>query len=276
MSESTDYYVYVYIDPRNCEEFYIGKGTGSRKNAHRPDEAGPKTNRRIAAIHKAGSKPIIRIIAKDLSANEAFLVEKTLLWKLGSRLTNVSAGHYSKNFRPQDTLHRDIPGFDFRCGIYFYNIGEGVHRCWDDYVEFDIISAGHGPSWRKAMLGFHEGDIFAAYASLKAPHGFVGIGQVTSPAKPIREVMVKGKPLLSYKLHEPKMADDADSNDLCEYVAAVKWIKVFDRSEAKRKSKKEGMFTSRLVRASLDNQQTTIAFLEKEFGVNLRKLCAET
>lgn len=29
-----DYYVYVYIDPRNYEEFYYGKGKGSRKNAH--------------------------------------------------------------------------------------------------------------------------------------------------------------------------------------------------------------------------------------------------
>ena len=29
-----EYYVYVYIDPRNFEEFYYGKGKGSRKNAH--------------------------------------------------------------------------------------------------------------------------------------------------------------------------------------------------------------------------------------------------
>ncbi len=27
-----DYYVYVYIDPRNREEFYYGKGVGSRKD----------------------------------------------------------------------------------------------------------------------------------------------------------------------------------------------------------------------------------------------------
>jgi hypothetical protein len=26
-----DYYVYVYIDPRNFEEFYYGKGRGNRK-----------------------------------------------------------------------------------------------------------------------------------------------------------------------------------------------------------------------------------------------------
>ena len=28
---SSEYYVYVYIDPRNFEEFYYGKGKGKRK-----------------------------------------------------------------------------------------------------------------------------------------------------------------------------------------------------------------------------------------------------
>lgn len=31
---ASDYYVYVYIDPRNYEEFYYGKGKGNRKDAH--------------------------------------------------------------------------------------------------------------------------------------------------------------------------------------------------------------------------------------------------
>jgi len=276
MSVTNDYYVYVYIDPRNHEEFYIGQGKGPRKDYHLSDDRDSKKKRRIAAIYKTGQEPIIRVIARDLTKPEALLVEKTLLWKLGRGLTNISSGYYAKRFRPPDTLHLKLSGFDYRRGIYFYNIGEGEHRCWDDYVEFGIISAGHGPSWRKAMLGFHEGDIFAAYASSQAPRGFVGIGQVTSPAKPIREVIINGKPLLSYKLHQPKMADNADSNDLCEYVATVKWIKAFDRSEAKRKSKKEGIYTPRNVRASLDNQPPTIAFLEETFGVNLHGLCAET
>ena len=32
-----NYYVYVYIDPRNLEEFHYGKGKGSRKDAHLED-----------------------------------------------------------------------------------------------------------------------------------------------------------------------------------------------------------------------------------------------
>jgi hypothetical protein len=35
MSDSNaQWYVYVYIDPRNFEEFYYGKGKGNRKEAH--------------------------------------------------------------------------------------------------------------------------------------------------------------------------------------------------------------------------------------------------
>ncbi len=34
MAINEDYYVYVYIDPTNHEEFYDGKGRGSRKDAH--------------------------------------------------------------------------------------------------------------------------------------------------------------------------------------------------------------------------------------------------
>jgi hypothetical protein len=62
---------------------------------------------------------IIRVIAFDLSEHDALLVEKTLLWKLGGQLTNVSSGHYSENFRPHNTLHLELSGFDYKSGIYY-------------------------------------------------------------------------------------------------------------------------------------------------------------
>jgi hypothetical protein len=76
--ERMDYYVYVYIDPRNNEEFYFGKGKGSRKTAHVESEADTEKTKRIAAIHKAGLKPIIRVVARGLTEGEAFLVEKSI------------------------------------------------------------------------------------------------------------------------------------------------------------------------------------------------------
>src|ERR1700731_2656428 len=159
MSDPNQYYVYVYIDPRNFEEFYFGKGRGSRKESHLSDDSDSEKARRILAIKKVGLDPSIRVIARDLSEHDALLVEKTLLWKLGRQLTNVSSGHYSDKFRPHNTLHTLLTGFDYQCGLYYYNVGEGPHRCWEDYVEFGFISAGQGIRWRDAMLGFHAGDI---------------------------------------------------------------------------------------------------------------------
>lgn len=261
-----DYYVYVYIDPRNYEEFYFGKGKGSRKDAHLSDSSDSEKARRIGAIHHAGLQPIVRVIARELSEHDALLIEKTLLWKLGRQLTNVSSGHYSDQFRPHNTLHTLLTGFDYQCGIYYYNVGEGPHRNWDDYVKFGFISAGQGTRWRDAMLGFHQGDLVAAYLKGK---GFVGIGQIISQARPINEVVVGGKPLLGLDLKCQNMADNVTSPDLCEYVATVKWIKTVDRDRAKWISK-AGLYTTTHVRASLDGQAATIKFLEEVFGVSVR------
>lgn len=265
---NTDFYVYVYIDPRNLEMFYVGKGRGSRKGAHLSDKSDKEKARQISAIRKAGQKPTIRVIARDLSEHDALLIEKTLLWKLGSQLTNVASGHYSQIFRPNNTLHLDLPGFDFQCGVYYYNVGECSCRNWNDYKKFGFISGGGGKRWREAMLGFQKGDVVAAFLK---KHGFVGVGCVTECAKPVREVIIRGKPLLSHSLCCPAMAGDAHRDDLCEYVAKVKWAVAVDRSQAKWASK-AGLFTIPLVRASLDAQPKTIAFLEREFGIKMSEV----
>jgi hypothetical protein len=82
MENAEEYYVYVYIDPRNFEEFYYGKGKGNRKEAHLKDDSDSGKAKQIKAITEEGLKPIIKVIAKGLTESEAFLIEKTLIWKL--------------------------------------------------------------------------------------------------------------------------------------------------------------------------------------------------
>jgi uncharacterized protein len=261
-----EYYVYVYIDPRNHEEFYYGKGKGSRKDVHLESETDTEKAKRIAAIRKAGLEPIIRVVASGLTENEALLVEKTLLHKLGKSLTNISSGHYADKFRPHDTLHVELPGFDFRTGVYYFNVGQGKHRKWADCRKYRFISAGQGAQWVRAICGFNIGDIFAAYLKGK---GFVGIGEITEKAGPIREVKIDGRPLVSLPLECKKMDNNIDSNEKCEHVALVRWIKSVPEGEAKFRS---GIYTTPLVRASLDNQPKTRFYLEEAFGVNFSKL----
>lgn len=117
------------------------------------------------------------------------------------------------------------------------------------------------------MLGFRRGDVIAAY--LKS-YGFVGIGQVIEAAKPIREVSINGTPMLNLPLRCKGMCANVASNERCEYVCMVEWKCAVDRDKAKWKSR-SGLYTTMLVRASLEGQPETVEFLEREFSISLRK-----
>ena len=74
------YYVYCYIDPMNLEEFYYGKGKGNRSLAHLLDLGKSEKAARIKRIKAATEgDPTIRIIATDLTEDQALLIETTLI-----------------------------------------------------------------------------------------------------------------------------------------------------------------------------------------------------
>ena len=266
VGSNDSYYVYVYIDPRNYEEFYYGKGKGRRKEAHLYDEGDSEKTRRIKAIRVEGLEPIIRVIARDLSEGEAFLVEKTLLWKLGKTLTNKATGKFADKFRPHDKLHLELSGFDYNTGLYYFNVGESVHRKWSDCKRLGFISAGQGPQWRDQIVEFKEGDVIAAYLK---KYGFVGIGKIIQRAIPIKNIKIHGKFLLNHSLDCKAMDDNVDSDEMCEYTALVKWERSVEAKDAKWKPK-SGLYTTTHVRASLEGQPKTLDFLETEFGIDFR------
>ena len=265
---TNEYYVYVYIDPRNFEEFYYGKRKESRKNAHLAADSDSEKSKRIRAIKEEGLEPIIRVIASGLSQHDALLVEKTLLWKLGKQLTNISSGHYAENFRPHDTLHLELSGFDFQSGLYYYNVGECETRNWDDYLKYNFISAGGNERWRDGINSFKVGDVFVAY--LKS-YGYVGVGEILQAACPVRDFKIDEKPLLNMDLACPNMGNSHLDDVQCEHVCSVKWHKTFDRVNAKWKPK-SGLYTTTHIRASLDKQQPTIEYINTEFQLNLKEI----
>ena len=260
-----DYYVYVYIDPRNYEEFYLGKGRGTRKAAHLNDKSDSEKVKRIAAIHKEGLEPLVRVIVRGLTEAEALLVEKTLLWKLGKWTTNIATGHFAEKFRRPNTLHRELQGFDFEYGLYYYNVGENNFRSWDDYVKFGFISGGRGARYRDAMLAFNEGDVFFAY--LKGS-GFVGVGRILERAKMIQEIRIKNRRLLELPLVANNPGHDCDDAENSEYVCLVEWIASVPREQGRWKPN-SGLYTTTHVRARLDGQPKTVKFVEQEFGISI-------
>ncbi len=217
---ASQYYVYVYIDPRNFEEFYYGKGKGSRKFAHLSDDKDSEKTKRINEIKNVGLEPIIKVIAKGLTEQDALLIEKTLIWKLGKNLTNKSSGFFADMFRPHNTFHQELSGFDFKNGIYYVNVGEGPHRCWWDCMEFGFLSAGQDKKWSTPLTKLEPDDIVVAYLK---KHGYVGIGKVKEKAIPVKNFKIEGKSLKVSILNDPHISENCD-NDKTAGLVKVEWI----------------------------------------------------
>lgn len=267
MNKCKDFYVYVYVDPRNFEEFYYGKGSGGRKNSHLKDGGASEKAARITAILKEGLKPIIRVIAKNLTAAEALLIETTLIWKLGRNLTNQTAGHYSSYFRPHYTMHTKLPGFDFHNSIYYVNISEGPQRSWDDCSRFGFIAAGHGRNWSQQLERLQSGDVIAAY---QPQCGFLGVGIVRQCSVPVKQFRFNGKPLQRNKLTQPGLFENADDPVRAQYLVAIDWQKTVPKPGHFCRNAR--LYTPQRVVASLATQPLTRAFIEEVFAVSFDQL----
>lgn len=271
MEDLKNHYVYAYYDPRNFKMFYVGKGVGKRKLAHLTDNVISQKTKIISEIKKEGLEPIIRVLAKDLTNDQAELVEKTIIWSNYESLSNVSTGAYSSNFRPGKTLHKDVKGFDYTTGVYYVNVAEGDHRDWDDCSKYGFLCAGGDPKWRDPLKKLVKDDIVVAYLKGK---GYVGIGKITSEIQKAMEFKFEGKPLIEYEsvLAQPHIFDHAENPDLAQYLVGVKWIATKPKDSAfwervKKTEKDKQLFTTQLVVASLLNQDYTLEYLEEKFGM---------
>lgn len=260
--------MYVYIDPRNLQEFYYGKGQDDRKLAHLNDSNDSEKTRIINEIKKENLEPIIKVVARGLTEEQAFLVEKTLIWKLGRTLTNQSSGHYAQNFRPHNTIHKDLLGFDYENGIYCLNVGEGESRHWDDCMKYGFMSAGQNwAKWGSKICALRPNDIVCSYLS---GHGYVGVGIVEEIAVAANQFLFEGKLLSTLPLVQPNMLLVPGNLMDGEFVLKINWLSCRDRKSAVGGSL--DVWRSRSMLGSLESQSDTLEFLEKEFGVNFKQL----
>lgn len=104
------HYVYLLVDPKNNEIFYVGKGTDLRYAAHfedtlvgdddKPPAVRGAKAARIAAIRDRGQRPEVTFVRRKIrTAQEAHLVEAALIDVLREHgdggLTNLVRGHGS-------------------------------------------------------------------------------------------------------------------------------------------------------------------------------------
>jgi hypothetical protein len=98
VSEKLKYYVYLYLDPRTGEPFYIGKGRRNRAFSHMRDQSETEKVQRIKELKKLGQKPRIDILKYGLTEKEALLVEATAIDLIDVKeLTNVMRGHGTRH-----------------------------------------------------------------------------------------------------------------------------------------------------------------------------------
>jgi uncharacterized protein len=83
------YYIYALKDPRQspAKPFYIGKGAGSRAYDHLVNPDGTRKFARIEAILQSGTKPLVAVLAEDLTEMQALRLEAELISAFGTEET---------------------------------------------------------------------------------------------------------------------------------------------------------------------------------------------
>ncbi len=90
------FYVYIYIDPKNNEIFYIGKGKGNRCFSHLTDDNESEKVKRIKEIRQENKEPIIEMLIHGVTEDVALKVEASVIDLIDlKKLTNKIKGHAS-------------------------------------------------------------------------------------------------------------------------------------------------------------------------------------
>jgi hypothetical protein len=99
----------------------------------------------------------------------------------------------------------------------------------------------------------------------------VGVGKVAEEAVPARDFRIAKKSLKHLDLRAKDVCHHLNNLNKCEYVVRVRWRIAKSRQDAIWK-RNYGLFTARLVRASLADQQKTLTFIEREWDVKFEDL----
>ena len=157
---------------------------------------------------------------------------------------------------------------------FYVSLGEGEHRNWDDCRKYGFVSGGQGKWYSQTLkLLFPSSRVFVNIPKT----GYVGVGLVKEPAAPVKyfkvtEDVLNGKvivdtreiPILHAPLVAPKMGENADDPDLCEYPVRVEWIKAVPREEAYWE---KGLFALQHTACRLTSS-FTIERLSQHFGLD--------
>lgn len=147
-------------------------------------------------------------------------------------------------------------------GFKYVNTGimDENDRSWDLNVKYGFISAGGGSRWINAIRKLHKNDKIFAYIKKK---GYVGFGVVEEEAVLVKNFIYDDKRLTSVLTKSHSWCSDKDPS-IDEWLARVKWIKVFKENDAKWFN---GAFANQNVVCDIRDQDT-VEYLIKEFELS--------
>lgn len=148
---------------------------------------------------------------------------------------------------------------------FYVSLGEGEYRNWEDCQKYNFVSGGGGKWYSQTLkLLFPGSRIFVNIPKT----GYVGVGIVKNTAVPIKDFKIlindQDVSILDVSLTAPKMNENADDLDLCEYFVSVEWIKIIPRSSAYWE---KGLFALQHTACRMTSS-FTIERLSKHFGLD--------
>ncbi len=100
VAEKLGHYVYLYIDPRNGQVKYVGKGFGNRTVSHLEDKRESAKTGWLQELRSSGHEPRIDILARNLTEEQSLLVERSIIDLIRTiSLTNLVRGHSTEHGR---------------------------------------------------------------------------------------------------------------------------------------------------------------------------------
>ena len=108
---------------------------------------------------------------------------------------------------------------------WYVSLGVCPRRTWEDCQKYGFVSAGGGRWYSNTLHHLPVGGRVFVCVPTK---GYVGVGIVKEKAVRVKEFMVAQNlelPILEADLQAPKMGENADDEELSEYLVRIDWTK---------------------------------------------------